>query len=92
MSKQTAVEWLVEELKKQKDILQNHFEQGKWNDDRCSEIDNCILLCEQAKQMDKEQKIKSYRDGRSDQQSERQSKFYNRTAEQYYNETYTNEK
>ena len=49
-------------------------------------------IIEQAKKMDKEQKIKSYRDGRSDQQSERQSKFYNRTAEQYFNETYTNEK
>jgi hypothetical protein len=45
-------------------------------------------IIEQAKKMDKEQKIKSYRDGRSDQQSERQSKFYNRTAEQYYNETF----
>ena len=38
--------------------------------------------------LEKEQIIEAYRDGRSDQQSDRQSKFYNRMAEQYYNETY----
>jgi hypothetical protein len=38
--------------------------------------------------MEKEQIIDSYRDGRSDQQSDRSSKFYNRMAEQYYNETF----
>jgi hypothetical protein len=43
---------------------------------------------EQAKEMEKEQIINSYRDGRSDQQSDRSSKFYNRMAEQYYNETF----
>lgn len=37
---------------------------------------------------EKEQIIDSYRDGRSDQQSERTSRFYNRMAEQYYNETF----
>jgi predicted GNAT family acetyltransferase len=42
----------------------------------------------QAKEMEKDQIIDSYRDGRSDQQSDRPSKFYNRMAEQYYNETY----
>jgi hypothetical protein len=44
--------------------------------------------CEQALAMEKEQIIDSYRDGRSDQQSDRPSKFYNRMAEQYYNETF----
>jgi hypothetical protein len=43
---------------------------------------------EQAKEMEKEQIIDAYRDGRSDQQSDRPSKFYNRMAEQYYNETF----
>jgi hypothetical protein len=43
---------------------------------------------EQAKEMEKQQIIESYRDGRTDQQSERPSKFYNRMAEQYYNETF----
>jgi hypothetical protein len=45
---------------------------------------------EQAKEMEKQQIIDSYRDGRSDQQSDRPSKFYNRMAEQYYNETFKN--
>jgi hypothetical protein len=44
--------------------------------------------CEQALAMEKEQIIDAYRDGRSDQQSDRPSKFYNRMAEQYYNETF----
>jgi hypothetical protein len=44
--------------------------------------------CEQALAMEKQQIIDSYRDGRSDQQSDRPSKFYNRMAEQYYNETF----
>jgi hypothetical protein len=41
-----------------------------------------------AKEMEKEQIINTYRDGRSDQQSEKPSRFYNRMAEQYYNEQY----
>jgi hypothetical protein len=41
--------------------------------------------------MEKEQIIESYRDGRSDQQSDRQSRFYNRMAEQYYNKTFKSE-
>jgi HEPN domain-containing protein len=45
-------------------------------------------IFEQAKEMEKRQIIDVYRDGRSDQQSERPSKFYNRNAEQYYNETF----
>jgi len=43
---------------------------------------------DQAKEMEKEQIVNSYRDGRSDQQSDRQSIFYNRMAENYYNETF----
>lgn len=46
------------------------------------------LAFERAKEMEKNQIIESYRDGRSDQQSERPSRFYNRNSEQYYNETY----
>jgi hypothetical protein len=44
--------------------------------------------CEQALAMEKQQIIDAYRDGRSDQQYDRPSKFYNRMAEQYYNETF----
>lgn len=46
---------------------------------------------EQAKEMEKQQIIDAYRDGRSDQQSARNGKFYSRMAEQYYNETFNNE-
>jgi hypothetical protein len=84
MKKQTAVEWLIEQI-----------ENGKIHiiySDKIQSIKCIHEIVEQAKKMDKEEKIKSYRDGRSDQQSERLSKFYNRTAEQYYNETYNNEK
>jgi hypothetical protein len=45
-------------------------------------------LIKQAKEMEKQQIINTYRDGRSDQQSEKTSRFYNRMAEQYYNETF----
>jgi len=38
--------------------------------------------------MEKEQIVNTYRDGRTDQQSERSSLWYNRNAEYYYNETY----
>jgi hypothetical protein len=52
---------------------------------------NTIEMLEQAKEMEKEQIINTYRDGRSDQQSEKPSRFYNRMAEQYYNETFKSE-
>ena len=72
--KQTAVDWLVEEFKEK--LTGNN-------------LPNWVLdVIQQAKEMEKEQIIDSYRDGRSDQQSDRPSKFYNRMAEQYYNETY----
>jgi hypothetical protein len=70
---ETAVEWLVDKLKSQGLLI--------------GEIDNLVAV-KQAKQMEKEQIINTYRDGRSDQQSEKPSRFYNRMAEQYYNETY----
>ncbi len=38
-------------------------------------------------ELEKQQVIESYRDGRTDQQS-KTSRFYNRMAEQYYNETF----
>jgi len=71
--KQTAVEWLVQEL--------TLFETPKW-------VQEAV---DQSKEMEKEQIINSYRDGRSDQQSDISSKFYNRMAEQYYNETLKSE-
>ena len=45
---------------------------------------------EQAKAMHKEEMKESYREGRTDQQSSSDS-FYNRNAEQYYNQTFGGE-
>jgi hypothetical protein len=46
---------------------------------------------EQAKQMEKEQILEAYRQGRTDQQSSSDS-FYNRNAKSYFNETFGGEK
>ena len=48
-------------------------------------------LLEEHKAMQKEEIVESYREGRTDQQSANDS-FYNRNAEQYYNETFGGEK
>jgi hypothetical protein len=72
----TAVEWIEGYLKKF-----NHIQESL----------SLRKAFEQAKEMEKEQIIDAYRDGRSDQQSEKPSRFYNRMAEQYYNETFKSE-
>jgi hypothetical protein len=69
----TAVEWLAEEL-----TLPEYGDNPQW----------VLQVIQQAKEMEKQQIINTYRDGRSDQQSEKPSRFYNRMAEQYYNETF----
>jgi len=74
-NKMTAVEWLYNNLK-------SHFEH---NGDLLEVVQ---MSFEQAKEMEKNQIIESYRDGRTDQQSEKSSRFYNRIAEKYYNETF----
>lgn len=51
-----------------------------------SDQDLANKLLEKAKEMEKEQIIEAYQDGRSDQQSN-QSSFYNRNSEYYYNQT-----
>lgn len=70
--KQTAVQWLVEQF----DTTINYT------------LEEYQLKIEKAKAMEKEQIFEAYRNGRSDQQSARLGKFYNRMSEQYYTETY----
>jgi len=53
---------------------------------------NELGLFAKAKKMDKQQKIEDYRDGRTDQQSGSQSRFYNRSSETWYNENYNNDR
>jgi hypothetical protein len=72
MSKITAVDWLIQQLENHNGVTRAGFEK-------------CI---QQAKAMEKNQIIKTYRDGRSDQQSQKEARFYNRNAEYYYNEQY----
>lgn len=74
--KQSAVEWLAENVDNLIPFM---------NDEIAKKF--CELV-EQAKDMERQQLIDAYRDGRSDQQSEKPSRFYNRNAEQYYNENY----
>ena len=72
---QTAVNWLIEQLEKE------------YNSFPLLRAEDCIKAIE----MEKEQIINTYRDGRGDQQSEKPSRFYNRMAEQYYTETFKSE-
>ena len=53
-------------------------------------LEDVYDLLQQALEMEKQQIIEAYREGRTDQQS-RMPLFYNRSAEHYYNETYGNE-
>jgi hypothetical protein len=83
--KQTAVEWLFLQM-------ENLITKAKVTDmDNNDFVISKVKLLQQAKEMEKEQIINTYRDGRSDQQSQKPSRFYNRMAEQYYNETFKSE-
>jgi hypothetical protein len=74
MTQQTAVAWLEGEFLKLEQTTGVHGVMYE--------------LIEKAKEMEKQQKIEDYRSGRVDQQSGSSSNAYNRTAEQYYTETY----
>ena len=77
--KQTAVEWLADQIQKQVDI----FCPG-------GVLDNNMI--EQAKQMEKEQITNAYSNGRVDEQFKgTNASFYRKTSEQYYNETFKSE-
>ena len=80
--KQTAIQELISEFQELKNT--------KIFNNSIKSIDECIDLAFSKLEMEKQQIINAYRDGRSDQQSERPSRFYNRNSEQYYNENYEN--
>ena len=73
--KQGCIDWLVEEINKQK----------AWADALKLEP-----IIQQAKAMHKENIKEAYREGRTDQQSSSDS-FYNRNAQLYFNETFGGE-
>jgi hypothetical protein len=72
--KQTAVEWLIEQLKKNENI--------RWRGAPVSE------LTEQAKAMEKEQIIDAHIEGQRVFDKHNHTQWTNDQAEQYYNETY----
>ncbi len=72
MKKQTATEWLEQELNER---LQNKL------------TPTFLELFDQAKLLEKEHLLEAYRNGRTDEQSGI-DKWHNRTALQYYNDTY----
>ena len=76
-NKQNSIQWLIEKI---------HFDANT----RCYSQQEWHLIFEQAKQMEKEQIEDAYREGRSDQQSAKDERFYHRNAELYYNETFRN--
>jgi hypothetical protein len=81
--KQTAVDWLADELSKYD--IHNPISLSNWN----------ILkqLIEQAKQMEKEQIIEAYEKGYTEDIPYPVSGgYYRMNAEQYYNETYGKDK
>jgi len=71
MSKQTAVEWFNDEI-----IIHLNFDQRLYLKD----------ILKQAKEMEKEQIMMAYNDGRVNQGLKQ-----NKNSEQYYNETYKKE-
>jgi hypothetical protein len=74
MRKQTAVEWLFKQI-----VLDESLE-------KLSPYD-AMELFEQAIEIEKELIKEAYRSGRNDQQTSI-VKWYNRTSNTYYNETY----
>ena len=69
--RQTAIDWLVEQVFNDVDLKDSILK----------------LAISQAKEMEREQIIEAYRDGRTDQQT-RVPKFYNRSSAIYYTSTY----
>ena len=58
--KQTAVEWLVDQIKNE-----DHHTEGELGNS-CIDVNTLPMLCEQAKQMEKEQIVESHHDGYND--------------------------
>jgi hypothetical protein len=73
--KQTVVEWLLENM-----LINNYISKERKK--------KAFWLIEESKQMHKQQIIDAYQNGRSDQQSDVKSIFYNTNAEIYYNKTF----
>jgi hypothetical protein len=72
---QTPVDWLIDQYEKMRE-------------DGNTDMRTVIYKAIQAKEMEKEQKMKDYFQGRKDESSSKARYEYNRNSEQWYNETY----
>jgi hypothetical protein len=83
MKNKTSIELLENKLKNLKHFFRLMEDLDKQN----TVVEDNIF--EQAKEAHKQEIIAAYQNGRSDQQSDVKSIFYNTNAEIYYNETFT---
>lgn len=96
--KQTAVDWLVNQLEEQiRKSAHNELGTTRTGDYRIG-LRKAIDFCEQTKQMEKEQMIDAYVTGRmKDKNIKYGIEYYNKLedfineGEEYYNKTYNNE-
>jgi hypothetical protein len=79
MKKQTALEWLEKEIRKQLHVDIKHTTIG-------------VKLFEEAKAMEKEQIESAYTKGRIDEITTMDDLYFNPSWEKYYNETYGGDK
>jgi hypothetical protein len=88
MSKQTAVEWLVNELEEYiRKSAHNELGTMRGSDFRIG-LTKAIELCEQAKQMEKEQIKEAYNYGWDDRHKELNKIWDDDADENYYNKVY----
>lgn len=85
MKQKTPMQQLIYKLKKQKQILKNSFESGKWNDDRRSEIDNSIAIAESLLLIERKAIEDAYDAGHEDEFSTNDK---NKVPSQYFTETF----
>jgi hypothetical protein len=87
MEKQTAIDWLEEQLNKRLQHLSNHKIHIKEfvRTAKSAEIRNILEIIEQAKEMEKEQIENAYWDGGQD------IPLSEQRCKQYYNETFKSE-
>jgi hypothetical protein len=84
MKQQTAVEWLIDQLIS----LDKELEGRRKNEDATVLKLNPTKLFEQAKEMDKEQKIDAHIEGQRVFDKHDHTQWTTKQAEKYYNETY----
>ena len=85
--KQTAVEWLVEQLNEHiRKSAHNKLDTKRSGDYRIG-LRKAIDFCEQAKEMEKQQIIDAWNNGQSDGVSVVSQQLYE-PAKKYYNETF----